>query len=46
MQPGDVFIHNDPWMGIGQTNDISVTTPCFRDDVLVGFLACNSACCV
>jgi N-methylhydantoinase B len=42
MQPGDVFIHNDPWMGTGHTNDISLTTPCFRDDVLVGFLACNS----
>src|SRR5260370_6589763 len=32
----------DPWMGTGHTNDISLTTPCFRDDVLVGFLACNS----
>jgi N-methylhydantoinase B len=42
MQPGDVFIHNDPWMGTGHTNDFSLTTPCFRDDVLVGFLACNS----
>ncbi len=42
MQPGDVFIHNDPWMGTGHTNDISLTTPCFIDDRLVGFLACNS----
>jgi N-methylhydantoinase B len=42
MQPGDVFIHNDPWMGTGHTNDISLTTPCFLDDRLVGFLACNS----
>ncbi len=42
MQPGDVFIHNDPWMGTGHTNDISLTTPCFRGDTLVGFLACNS----
>jgi N-methylhydantoinase B len=42
MQPGDVFIHNDPWMGTGHTNDFSVTTPCFLDDTLVGFLACNS----
>src|SRR3984893_2771088 len=23
MQPGDVFIHNDPWMGTGHSNDIS-----------------------
>jgi hypothetical protein len=36
MQPGDVYIHNDPWMGTGHTNEISITTPCFRDDVLVG----------
>jgi len=42
MQPGDVFIHNDPWMGTGHTNDISLTTPCFFGDKLVGFLACNS----
>jgi len=42
MQPGDVFIHNDPWLGTGHTNDISLTTPCFRGDELVGFLACNS----
>jgi N-methylhydantoinase B len=42
MQPGDVFIHNDPWMGTGHTNDFSLTTPCFLDDALVGFLACNS----
>ena len=42
MQPGDVFIHNDPWLGTGHTNDFSLTTPCFRDGTLVGFLACNS----
>ena len=27
MQPGDVFIHNDPWLGTGHTNDFSLTTP-------------------
>jgi N-methylhydantoinase B len=42
MQPGDVFIHNDPWMGTGHLNDISVTTPCFLGEKLIGFLACNS----
>ena len=30
MRPGDAFIHNDPWIGTGHTNDFSVTTPCFR----------------
>ncbi|MEQ1406867.1 hydantoinase B/oxoprolinase family protein [Neorhizobium sp. Rsf11] len=42
MSPGDVFIHNDPWMGTGHLNDISITTPCFKGDRLIGFLACNS----
>jgi N-methylhydantoinase B len=41
MRPGDVFIHNDPWIGTGHTNDFSVTTPCFRGEVFVGLLACN-----
>jgi N-methylhydantoinase B len=41
MRPGDVFIHNDPWIGTGHTNDFSVTTPCFRGGRFVGLLACN-----
>ena len=41
MRPGDVFIHNDPWIGTGHTNDFSVTTPCFRGTEFVGILACN-----
>ncbi len=41
MRPGDVFIHNDPWIGTGHTNDFSVTTPCFRGGAFVGILACN-----
>jgi N-methylhydantoinase B len=41
MRPGDVFIHNDPWIGTGHTNDFSVTTPCFRGLEFVGILACN-----
>ncbi|MFV0298648.1 MAG: hydantoinase B/oxoprolinase family protein [Hyphomicrobiaceae bacterium] len=42
MNEGDVFIHNDPWMGTGHLNDISLTTPCFYQGRLIGFLACNS----
>jgi N-methylhydantoinase B len=42
MKDGDVFIHNDPWMGTGHLNDISLTTPCFHRGKLIGFLACNS----
>src|SRR3546814_820479 len=29
MQPGDVFITNDPWKGTGHLNDFVVVTPCF-----------------
>src|ERR1700761_7538204 len=41
LREGDVFIHNDPWMGTGHTNDVCLTTPCFHDGVCIGFLACN-----
>ena len=41
MRPGDVFLHNDPWIGTGHTNDFSCTTPCFRNGLFVGLLACN-----
>jgi N-methylhydantoinase B len=35
--PGDVLITNDPWLTSGQLNDLSVVTPTFRGDRLVGF---------
>jgi N-methylhydantoinase B len=35
--PGDVFICNDPWICNGQTADVFVTTPGFRDGRLIGF---------
>jgi N-methylhydantoinase B len=34
---GDVLVTNDPWMTSGQLNDISVVTPVFRGEKLVGF---------
>jgi N-methylhydantoinase B len=37
LRPGDVLITNDPWKTSGQLNDISVVTPAFRDEKLVGF---------
>jgi N-methylhydantoinase B len=37
LQPGDVLITNDPWLTSGQLNDLSVVTPTFRGDRLVGF---------
>jgi 5-oxoprolinase (ATP-hydrolysing) len=42
MQPGDVYITNDPWKGTGHTNDFVVTTPCFRGEKLVGLFSCTS----
>lgn len=38
LRPGDVLITNDPWMTSGQLNDISVVTPAFHEDALIGFL--------
>lgn len=37
--PGDVFISNDPWENAGHNPDITVITPFFRSDALVGFAA-------
>ena len=37
LEPGDVLITNDPWKTSGQLNDISVVTPVFRRDRLIGF---------
>lgn len=37
LRPGDILITNDPWKTSGQLNDLSVVTPVFRQDRLVGF---------
>ncbi len=37
--PGDVFISNDPWQNAGHHPDITVITPFFKNDKLVGFAA-------
>ncbi|KJC50448.1 hydantoinase [Bradyrhizobium sp. LTSP885] len=42
MQPGDVFVTNDPWKGTGHLNDISLVKPIFRNGVLVAFAATTS----
>ncbi|MFQ5858148.1 MAG: hydantoinase B/oxoprolinase family protein [Anaerolineae bacterium] len=45
LAPGDVLITNDPWMTAGQINDITITTPIFKDGRLVALFAntCHSA---
>lgn len=37
LEPGDVIITNDPWLGTGHLYDINVMRPVFRKDDLVGF---------
>jgi N-methylhydantoinase B len=45
LAPGDVLITNDPWMTAGQINDITITTPVFKNGTLVALFAntCHSA---
>jgi N-methylhydantoinase B len=45
LSPGDVLITNDPWQTAGQINDITITTPVFKQDRLVALFAntCHSA---
>ncbi|TVR75482.1 MAG: hydantoinase B/oxoprolinase family protein [Sphaerobacteraceae bacterium] len=37
MQPGDVYITNDPWICAGHLDDIATVTPVFRNDAIVAF---------
>ncbi len=39
IRPGDIFIANDPWENAGHNPDITVITPIFYMDALVGFTA-------
>jgi len=39
MAPGDYLVCNDPWVGTGHLNDITVAKPVFRDGKLVAFCA-------
>ncbi|MGC4026898.1 MAG: hydantoinase B/oxoprolinase family protein [Mesorhizobium sp.] len=37
LKPGDVLITNDPWMSAGHFFDITVLSPIFRGDNLIGY---------
>lgn len=39
LNPGDVIITNDPWIGTGHLNDISMAHPIFQDGRLIAFAA-------
>ncbi|MBD1553042.1 hydantoinase B/oxoprolinase family protein [Pseudomonas typographi] len=42
MQPGDVFITNDPWMGTGHLPDVCLVKPIFHKGGVVAFAATTS----
>src|ERR1700693_340141 len=37
IHPGDVLITNDPWLSAGHFFDITILTPIFRKDRLIGY---------
>ncbi|MEI7445989.1 MAG: hydantoinase B/oxoprolinase family protein, partial [Burkholderiales bacterium] len=38
LEPGDVLISNDPWLGTGHLNDVTMVRPIFRGRELVAFV--------
>jgi N-methylhydantoinase B/oxoprolinase/acetone carboxylase alpha subunit len=38
LQPGDILITNDPWIGAGHFFDITVFAPIFMDSRLIGYV--------
>jgi N-methylhydantoinase B len=42
MYPGDTYVTNDPWLGTGHLHDITMVTPSFLGEELVGFFACTA----
>ncbi|HEX9857780.1 MAG TPA: hydantoinase B/oxoprolinase family protein [Paracoccaceae bacterium] len=42
MFPGDTYVTNDPWKGTGHLHDITMVSPSFLGDTLVGFFACTA----
>lgn len=39
LHPGDVLVTNDPWQTAGQINDMTVLTPVFKNERVVGYFA-------
>lgn len=42
MQPGDVYITNDPWLATGHLHDFTVVTPAFHDGRPVALFAATA----
>ena len=39
MKPGDIFCTNDPWLSVGHYHDVTVVTPAFYKEKVVGLFA-------
>ncbi|QDG93952.1 hydantoinase B/oxoprolinase family protein (plasmid) [Rhizobium sp. NIBRBAC000502774] len=42
MYPGDTYVTNDPWKGTGHLHDITMVSPSFNGEELIGFFACTA----
>jgi len=42
MQPGDVYVTNDPWLASGHLNDFLLLQPVFLEGKVVGLTSCTS----
>ncbi len=42
MNPGDIYMTNNPWIGSGHLNDFLLMMPVFFEDRVVGFTSCTS----
>ncbi len=42
MQPGDIYMTNDPWLASGHLNDFLLMMPVFFEGRVVGFTSCTS----
>lgn len=42
LEPGDVLVTNDPWIGAGHFFDITVMAPAFMEDKLIGYVGATA----
>ena len=42
MQPGDIYMTNDPWIASGHLNDFLLMMPVFHRGAVIGFTSCTS----
>ncbi len=42
MQPGDIYVTNDPWIASGHLNDFLLLMPVWYEGRVVGFTSCTS----